>query len=73
MPPSKTKSIADEARENPYRFFPVADVAELFGFGRHAMTAIINAGAPVVARKINPDHLKAWLRDNAEKVGKITD
>ena len=43
----------------------------LFGFGSNTMTALVNLGAPVVARKINPDAFKAWLSANASIVGKI--
>jgi hypothetical protein len=69
--PAEKPSVADQARENPYRFFSFADIAALFGFGVNTMTEIVRLGAPVVARKLNPDALKAWLTTNAEKVGKI--
>lgn len=71
--PKDAASLAKQVRDNPYVFITYADAATLFGFGTNAMTAFANLGAPVVARKINPDLFKAWLAANAEKVGKIRD
>jgi hypothetical protein len=57
---------------NPFKFFALADVAKMFGFGADTMTAIAKApGAPIVARKCNPHLLLKWLEQNADKVGKI--
>lgn len=70
-PVDPVDEIVRQVTANPYRFISFGDAARLFGFGTNAMTAFVNLGAPAVARKINPDHFKAWLAANAEKVGKI--
>jgi hypothetical protein len=64
-------TLAKLAKENPFRFFTVAEVGSMCDFGVNTMTALITAGAPVVARKINPSLLLKWLEVNADKVGKI--
>ena len=35
------------------------------------MTALIDAGAPMVSRKINPSLLMDWMRAHPDAVGKI--
>lgn len=67
----ESAALAKLVRENPFRFITQAEAGKLFGFGTNAMTMLVNLGAPVVARKINPDHFKSWLCTNADKVGKI--
>lgn len=70
FPVRKSTREGDEW-SNPYKYHSFAKIAERFGFGVNTITAFVAMGAPVVARKINPDHLKEWLRVNGEKVGKI--
>ena len=67
------KTVAEIAKENPYRFFNYGEISELFGFGADLITKIVEMGAPVVARKINPTLLMEWLKSNAAAVGKIRD
>ncbi len=59
------------ARENPYRFFTLGDVAKICGFGTDVMTALNALGAPVVGRKCNPQLLLEWIGRNSDKIGKI--
>ena len=68
---SPKKTVAQQAQENPFRFFSFQEVGEMFDFGRDTMTALVNAGAPVVAKKINPALLLKWLESNADEVGKV--
>lgn len=67
----QTSALAKLVRENPYRFLSFGEIARLFGFGTNTMTVLVNLGAPVAARKINPQHFLAWLEKNYDKVGKI--
>ena len=67
------KSVAEIAQANPYRFFTFGEISELFGFGADLITKVVEMGAPVVARKINPTLLLEWLKSNAAAVGKIRD
>ena len=67
------KTVAEIARENPYRFFTFTEIRELFGFGENAITLFVEMGAPVVARKINPTLLLEWLKAHAPEIGKIRD
>jgi len=69
--PPVEESPLTQAKDNPFRFFSLEDAAEIFGFGRNTMTALADAGAPIIARKCNPQLLLRWLEENAEKVGKI--
>lgn len=68
---AKPLGIADRVQANPFQFFSCEEVAELFGFGRDTMTALIAAGAPVVGRKMNPQLLLEWLRVHHSDIGKI--
>ncbi len=62
---------AEMAAANPFRYFTFEEVGEIFGFGRDTIAAFVNAGAPVVSRKINPRRLDLWLSENEDKVGKV--
>lgn len=59
-------------RENPFLYFSQSDVRLMFGIGEDAMKALIGLGAPVVAKKVNPDHFKAWLWEHRESIGKVS-
>jgi hypothetical protein len=59
------------ARENPYLFFTIGDVAKICGFGPRVMTVLNSLGAPVIGRKCNPRLLLEWIGQNPEKIGKI--
>ena len=64
-------ALVKTAQANPFHYFNFGDTAKLFGFGVNTLTAIVNAGAPVVSRKINPTHLSAWLATNSGLIPKI--
>jgi hypothetical protein len=59
------------AQENPFRFFSLAEVAKICGFGSDVLTALNSLGAPVVARRCNPRLLVEWIGRNADKIGKV--
>lgn len=61
----------EEAKRNPFKFFTLAQVGELLGFGANTMTALVKAGAPIVARKCNPQLLVQWIGANADRIGKV--
>ena len=54
-----------------FRWVSVEECGEILGLGRNTMTAIIQAGAPVVARKMNPAATQRWLLIHWRKLGKI--
>ncbi|XHR29626.1 MAG: hypothetical protein ACFUZC_03520 [Chthoniobacteraceae bacterium] len=64
-------SLAEQAQQNPFRFFSLQEVGEICGFGRDTMTALVASGAPVVARKMNPGLLIRWLEDHSDALGKV--
>ena len=64
-------NLAKIAKENPFQFFSFEEIGDLYGFGKNTMTALAAAGAPVVAKKMNPQLLFEWLEQNADKIGKI--
>lgn len=68
---SARKTLAEEAVLNPFRFFSLEEVGEICGFGRNTMTALVDAGAPVVGRKMNPNLLLEWLKQNHDAIGKV--
>lgn len=65
------KSLPEIAKANEFRFFTLAEMTEILGVGRGAMTALASAGAPIVARKMNPRLLMKWLAENPEIVRKV--
>lgn len=71
MSAPKKRDLVAEAAANPFRFFTCEEVGELFDFGRDTMTALIRAGAPIVAKKMNPGLLIEWLKTNHDKIGKV--
>ena len=44
----------------------------MFGIGEDSMKALVALGPPIVAKKINPDHFKAWLWENRDNIQKLT-
>ncbi len=59
------------AKENPFRFFTLNDVARICGFGPDTMTALNALGAPIVGRKCNPKLLLDWIGRNSDRIGKV--
>ena len=66
-----TAALVKLARENPYRFFTMEETALICGFGPNVMTSLNSMGAPIVARKCNPQLLLEWIGKNAERIGKV--
>lgn len=66
-------SPADEAAANPFKFFPVVKVREIFDFGKDVMTAILKHREPplIIAKKMNPRMLMEWLEKHGHEIGKI--
>lgn len=50
------------AKDNPYRFFTVGEVALIFNLSKDTMTDLLRIGAPTVARKMNPNVFQEWLK-----------
>ncbi len=71
-PEDEIGSLIAAWRSNPFQYFTQTEVRLMFGFGEDAMTALASLGAPIVAKKINPDHFKAWLWENRERIGKVS-
>jgi hypothetical protein len=69
--PAEVNRLVRVARENPYRFFTLTDVAKICGFGPDILTALNSLGAPIVGRKCNPQLLLEWIGRNSDKIGKI--
>lgn len=65
--------LSELAVRFPFRWFPLCKVARICGFGEDVMTALAGMGAPIVARKCNPNLLQRWLEENIDKIGKIRD
>jgi hypothetical protein len=71
--PARQAALAKLVRENPYCHLTRDEISDLFEIGRDSLVSLIERGAPVVAKGINPDHLKTWLWENRERIGKLTD
>ena len=70
----ETVALVKLWRENPLHYFTREQTRKLFNFGEKAMRALAAMpGCPLVTEKINPDHLKAWLWENRENIGKLTE
>ncbi len=67
-----TSALLQLWRDNPFHYFTQSEARAMFGFGEDAMKALAVLGAPVVAKKINPDHFKAWLWENRERIEKLS-
>lgn len=67
----EAEEFARLAAANPYRFFSYQIAGKICGFGVNTITALVDAGAPVVARKINPGMLLEWIKSHPDAVGKI--
>lgn len=71
-----TLQLLLQAKENPFQFFTQGEIAELFGFSRQAVSALVNHGAPSISRKINPHLFYRWIEthpDVVAQLGKISD
>lgn len=68
----ETAALLKAWRANPLRHFTQTQVRKMFDLGEDSMTALTKLGAPVVAKKINPDHFKQWLWVNRENIQKLT-
>lgn len=66
------QALARRARENPYGYFTHEEARTLFRIGEKAFRALVALGAPIVAGGVLPDHLKQWLWENRERIGKLT-
>lgn len=69
---STRSRIARTVRANAYLYLTHEDARALFGFGEKSFRALIALGAPTVADKVLPDHLRQWLWENRDKIGKLT-
>lgn len=64
-----TIAVERKVRENGYQHFTQEQTAKLFGIGREAMRTMAGKkGFPMIAKKINPDHLKRWLWEHHEEL-----
>lgn len=68
----ETAALIKLWRENPFHYFSQTEARMIFGIGEDAMKALVALGAPIVAKKVLPDHLKAWLYENRENIGKLS-
>lgn len=69
----ETTALLKKWRVNPFHHFTREDIRAIFNVGEKSMRALVAMGAPLVADKINPDHFKAWLWENRESIGKLTE
>ena len=65
------KELAELSLRFPFRWFAQGTVARLCGFGEDVMYALASRGAPIIARKCNPNLLHRWMEENIDKIGKI--
>lgn len=71
--PTAAQSVADRVRANPFEYVTREEITELFGIGEDSIAKLVKDGAPTVAKKINPEHFKAWLWENRGRIGKLTE
>ena len=65
------KELAELSLRFPFRWFAQGTVARICGFGEDMMHALATRGAPIIARKCNPNLLHRWMEENIDKIGKI--
>lgn len=70
-PQKNVAELLEMWRANPFHYFSREEIQAMFNIGEDSMKKIAEKGAPVVARKFNPDHLKAWLYERREDVKKL--
>lgn len=64
-------ALVKEARENPFACFAFEEIAVIYNWGKNVPGQLAGIGAPVVARKMNPQLLLKWLGEHADDVAKL--
>lgn len=67
----EAKPFIELAAKNRFQTFTFEETAQLFGWGRNVPSALAALGAPVVAKRFNPDLLLQWIAQNPSELTKL--
>lgn len=65
------EALAALVRGNRYAQLSFQHIAILFGWGSNVPYLLAKQGAPVIAKKMSPELLLEWMRENAKNVSKL--
>ena len=64
-------ALLKSVRENRFACLSFPEIALLYGWGKNIPGALAVIGAPVIARRMNPELLLKWLETHGEAVSKL--
>lgn len=67
----RSAALVKAARENPFQFFSFEETAIICDWGKNVPGQLATLGAPVVARKMNPQILMAWISEHSDALAKL--